>query len=117
MNFRDGYLVVGQPLGALPQDVVLTADNQVVLLSPQTALLRLQSDNTTAANRTFTITNGYLEGQELTIALISGSSTKAQLNSSGNCVLSAAWEPDQYDTIKLQWISGKWLQIARSANS
>lgn len=116
MNFHDGYMVVGQPLGALPQDVILTADNQAVLLSPKTALLRLQSDNTTAANRTFTITDGYLVGQELMCIFTSAGATTAQLQDAGNVALSAAWEPQADDTLTLVWSGSKWLEKARSDN-
>jgi len=64
-NFHDGYLEIGEPLGMLNQDVSLTADDQVIILNPKTAFLRITSDNTTASNRTFTFPNGYRMGQQL----------------------------------------------------
>lgn len=115
-NFHDGYMVVGEPLGALPQDVLLVADNTVIILSPKTAFLRIQSDNTTAANRTFTIPNGWLVGQELLLAFVSAGATTAQLADSGNVSLSAAWEPTEDDTLTLVWSGSKWLEKARSTN-
>ena len=116
-NFRDGYLVQGEPLGNIVQDAVLIADDQIVILNNKTAYLRLTSDNTTAANRTFSFQNGWIVGQILYLSFESGSSTKAQLLSSGNCVLSATWAPDQYDTLTLLWSGNKWLKIGRSTNA
>jgi hypothetical protein len=116
MNFHDGYMVVGQPLGALPQDVLLVSDNTVVMLQPKTALLKLQSDNTTAANRTFTLTDGYIIGQELLLIFVSAGATTAQLQDAGNVALSAAWEPTLDDTLTLRWSGAKWLETARSDN-
>ncbi len=115
-NFRDGYLKVGQPLGMLPQDLILTADDTSVILAPETSLLRLQSDNTTAANRTFTLQPGYVVGQELVIVFTSAGATTAQLLDSGNVALSAAWTPQQYDTLRLVWTGTIWVETARSDN-
>lgn len=114
-NFRPGYLAQGAPLGALPTYVMLTADNQVVNVQ-NVAYLGLSSDNTTASNRTFTITDSTLQGQELTIVFESGSSTTCQLADSGNVALSAAWEPTQYDALTLMWddFTSKWVEKSRS---
>lgn len=115
-NFHDGYLDQGQPLGMLPQDLILTADDTPIILSPKTSLLRLQSDNTTAANRTFTITPGYVVGQELVIVFTSGGGTTAQLLDSGNVALSAAWTPILNGTLRLVWTGSVWVETARSVN-
>lgn len=114
-NFRPGYLSQGAPLGALPTYVMLSADNQVVN-TQNVAYLGLSSDNTTASNRTFTLTDSTLQGQELTIVFESGSSTTAQLADSGNVALSSAWEPSQYDSLTLMWddFTSKWVEKARS---
>jgi len=114
-NFRPGYLEQGAPLGALPTYVMLTADNQVVN-TQNVAYLGLSSDNTTAANRTFTLTDSTLQGQMLTIVFESGSSTSAQLADSGNCALNGAWEPTQYHSLMLCWddFAGKWIEVGRS---
>ena len=116
MNFRDGYLVAGQPLGALPQDVTLTADDTTIILSQQTALIRLYSDSTTAANRTFLLPPGWIIGQDLTICFMSTGSTTAQLQDSGNVALSAAWTPLVNDTLRLMWNGTTWVEISRSDN-
>jgi hypothetical protein len=115
-NFRDGYLDAGQPLGMLPQDVILVADDTSLVLNPKTSLLRLQSDNTTAANRTFTLQPGYVVGQELVIVFTSGASTTAQLLDAGNVALSAAWTPVLNGTLRLVWTGSVWVETARSVN-
>lgn len=115
-NFHDGYLVQGEPLGMVEQDFLLTADNTAIILNPKTALLRLQSNDTTAANRTFTLTPGYKMGQQLMLVFVSAGGTSAQLQDAGNVALSADWEPTQYDTLNLVWIGDIWVEIARSDN-
>lgn len=115
-NFRDGYLKVGQPLGMIPQDVLLVADDTSVILTPETALLRLQSDNTTASNRTFTLQPGYVVGQELVLVFISAGATTAQLLDAGTVALSAAWTPTLNDTLRLVWTGTVWVETARSDN-
>lgn len=118
-NFRSGLVLQGAPLGLVSQTVLLTADNQVVNPSAlQVSMINLESDNTTAANRTFTLVNGALDGQGLQLVFTSGSSTTAQLADSGNCVLSAAWEPTQYDALQLVWNARttKWVEVARADN-
>lgn len=115
-NFRDGYLVKGEPLGALPQDVTLTADDTTIILGQQTALVRLYSDNTTAANRTFLLPPGWIVGQDLSLVLMSGASTTCQLQDSGTVALSAAWTPLQYDTLRLMWTGTNWVEMCRSDN-
>lgn len=115
MNFRPGYLEQGSPLGTLRTNVMLTADNQVVN-TDNVSYLALSSDNTTASARTFVLTNSTLEGQVLMIVFESGSSTSCQLADSGNCALSVAWEPTQYDSLMLMWdkIAAKWIEVGRS---
>lgn len=115
-NFHDGYLDRGQPLGMIPQIVTLTADNQVVALNQKTSLLQIYSDDTTATNRTFTLTPGYLTGQELALVVMSGGATTCELQDSGNCALSAAWTPQINDTLRLMWTGSVWAEVARSDN-
>ncbi len=115
-NFHDGYLDRGQPLGMINQDVTLNADDIVINLNPKTSLLRLYSDNTTAANRDFTLIPGYLMGQELLLTLMSAGATTCRLQDAGNVALSAAWTPQQYDTLSLVWNGSVWAETARSDN-
>lgn len=114
-NFRPGYLEQGSPLGNLRTSVMLSADDTVINTSG-VSYLSLQSDNTTAANRTFTLTSSTLEGQMLYLVFESGSSYTCQLADSGNVALSAAWEPLQYDSLTLMWdhTASKWVEVARS---
>jgi hypothetical protein len=114
-NFRSGYLYQGTPLGATPKQVTLTADDTVIdVMSTPIAMLLIGSDNTTAANRTFTITSSTILGHQLDIIFISGASTAAQLVDTGNVQLNGNWEPTQYQSISLQWNGDYWVEIGRS---
>lgn len=116
-NYRDGYLEQGQALPALTQRVSLSADGQAVVVGVAT-MVEIYSDSTTATDRTFTISDGAMQGHRLTLVLASGSSTAAELADSGNCALSAAWQPTQYDTLVLVWSKelAKWLEVSRANN-
>ncbi len=118
-NFRDGDLVQGQPLGASNKAVLLSADNQFVSPygypnTPPCSEIFLLSDSTTASQRTFTLDNGQLVGQNLVMVFESGSSNTCQLANSGNVKLTAAWEPVQYQSLMLQWDGTYWIEIGRA---
>ncbi len=117
-NFRGGLLSQGQPLGNVSQTMTLTADNQVINPSGYWSMINLESDSTTASQRTFTILGSTLDGQALILMFTSGSSTTAELADSGNCLLSAAWTPTQGDVLTLVWNSrlAKWVETARVDN-
>lgn len=117
-NFRSEYLVQGQALGKTTSDVSLTADAQVVnpySLDSGYSMINLSSDNTTAANRTFSLLGGQINGHELTLVFTSGSSTTAELLNTGNVVLAGAWTPVQNDSLTLCWNSylAKWVETSR----
>lgn len=115
MNFRPGYLEQGTPVGNLLLGVSLIADNTVVNQVGY-GVVAITSDNTTAANRTFTLTNGEVVGKVLVLYMASGSSTTCELADSGNVKLSAAWTPLQYDTLTLMWTGSEYVELARSDN-
>jgi hypothetical protein len=120
LTFKDGNLQPGQALGNLPLNVALTADNQTI--NPGvTPFIRIVSDNTTAANRTFTLFKGAYQGQQICLTLVptsAGVATgRAQLASSGNTVLTGGtWEPAVNDSLMLQWdgITSVWREIGRA---
>lgn len=114
-NFRSGYLQEGDPVGMTAFDASLTADNQVIDVSNYT-LVRITSDNTTATNRTFSITNGIVVGHQVLLTLVSAGATAADLQDTGNVNLSAAWQPTQDDTLSLVWQGSKWVEVGRSDN-
>ncbi len=111
-NYRDGYLEQGAPTGMVPYDVTLIADNTIVNVVG-VSLLRIRSDNSTPANRTFTLTDGGVVGQDLVLVLESDSSTSAQLADSGNVKLQSPWEPLQYDSLRLVWDGAFWVEVGR----
>lgn len=114
-NNRSGYRTQGAPSFETALQVMLTADNQNVNVRGVTTVY-VSSDNTTATNRTFTLTDGDAAGHQLTLIFYSAGSTTADLADSGNCKLSAAWQPLQYDTLRLYWTGTEWVEVARSDN-
>lgn len=121
-NFRSGDLVQGQPLGATNISVSLSADNQFVSPygfrdTPAASEIFLQSDDTTATNRTFTLDNGQIVGQDLCLVFESGSSYTCELANSGNVKLTAAWTPVQYQSLNLKWDGTYWIEIGRAPGS
>lgn len=116
-NFRSGYLNRQSDFGALSTIVQLVADNQSIVLDSLQGMLRLVSDDTTATNRTFTISNGSAMGQRLSIVFESGSSTTAQLLSSGNVRLTGTWTPTQYNALQLIWDDALTLWLEDTRNS
>jgi len=107
----DSYL----PLPLKSKTVILIADNTAVSVAEERLLL-LASDDTTAANRTFTLTASSIVGHELTIIFTSGTSTTAQLADTGIQKLSAAWEPLQFDTLSLISDGTNWIELGRADN-
>lgn len=120
VTFRDANLQPGQALGNLPLNVALTSDNQII--NPGvTPFIRIVSDNTTAANRTFSLFSGSYQGQQICLTLVptsGGTATgRAQLLSTGNVNLAGGtWEPAVNDSLMLQWdgTTGIWREIGRT---
>ncbi len=103
---------------ALPlksKTVTLTADNTAVTMADERLLL-LGSDDTTATNRTFTLTASSIVGHQLLIIFTTGSSTTAELADTGIQKLSAAWTPVQYGALSLVSDGTNWIETGRSAN-
>ncbi len=105
---------------AIPQaqtalTVSLTADNTAVDPNGYTLLL-IGSDDTTAANRTFTLAANANVGAMLYCVFTTAGATTAQLADTGIQKLSAAWEPLQYGTLTLVSDGTNWIELARSAN-
>jgi hypothetical protein len=114
-TFRSNGLFPGIALGEAALNVTLTADNQLV--NPgRLPFLRLTSDNATSTNRTFSLTNGAVDGQVLSIALVGSSSNKCELLSTGNVTMTGGtWTASVGDTLTLQWdqLSAVWREKGR----
>jgi len=121
-TFRNANLVPGMALGELYYNVSLAADDTQINVG-RNPFLRLTSDNTTAANRTFTLVNGAVDGFVLHIALCAIGATatgRAELASSANVVLNGGtWSPAVNDTLTLQWDAAQtiWRELGRSGAS
>lgn len=98
--------------------VTLSADNQSVSTYAR-SYIRLQSDNVTAANRTFVLTQG-ATGQFLDIEWVGTNAGELVDDSAqtgaGNHRLSATWTPTQYDVLSLRFNGTDWVERTRSAN-
>lgn len=110
-NYRSGYLQQGSPMPMLTSSVLLTADDQILNPNLQTGIY-IYSDSATVTARTFTLQNGLLPGQMLTLFFQSASMT-AELLSTGNVKLIATWQALLYDTLTLRWDGTYWLEICR----
>lgn len=115
-NFRDGYLEQGTPIAGKSYDLTLVADNTLVDVSACT-ILRLSSDSVTATARTFTLSAPGVAFQELLIMFMSGSSTAAELLSTGNCKLVATWTAAQYETIRVRHDGTYWVEVSRKTSA
>lgn len=92
--------------------VNLTADNQVITVG-NFSNIKLNSNNATSANRTFTLSNGLVDGQMLMIYPVAGA---AQLLDAGNVNIAGNFNFGVEDVLHLVWIGNKWLQVSRSNN-
>lgn len=112
-----GITTLGDGLGNTLTPVNLTADDQDVgALSG--SVLFLTSDDSTPANRTFTLPNPASTGQILVIYWRDVTDS-AQLANAGNVAISANWEPGLNDTIVLLGVKDaftRWVELARSNN-
>jgi hypothetical protein len=115
-NYRGGYLQRGAVGPRVAKTVLLSADDQAINPN-KVSLVYIQSDNTTATNRTFTLLDGQFDGQDLVLNFKSGSSFTCDLQSGGNVQLVAAWQPLQYENLHLMWDGTQWCEVARSETS
>lgn len=99
--------------------VSLTADNQVVTVTNK-SYIALSSDNATAANRTFVLSQGSTAGHLLVLEWVGTNAGElvdaSAVSGGGNHRLSATWTPTQYDTLELIWNGTDWMEIGRSTN-
>ncbi len=93
--------------------VNLTADNQIITVG-DISVIKLNSNNATAANRTFTLSNGLVEGHKLIIYVILGAAQL--LDNTSNVNIAGNFNFGLEDSIQLIWTGTKWIQIARSNN-
>lgn len=94
--------------------VTLTADNQAVDPAGYGVLL-LTSDNSTATNRTFTLTASPIVGHRLTL-IHTHATNLCELADTGIQKLSATWTCAQYDTLTLVSDGTNWIEVARTDN-
>lgn len=116
-TFRNANILVGSALGELPLNISLAADNTQINVY-RYPFLRLTSDSATSTARTFTLTNGAVDGQILHICLVGDTAKRAELAASSNVLLTdGTWSPVVNDTITLQWdaLSVTWREIARTS--
>lgn len=105
-------LSVSQSIAINPSEVTLTSDDQSVSTS-NISFLKIYSDNATATNRTFTLTNG-ITGQQLLLHWSSGTN-RGELSSGGsNVIMHYDWTPTAIGhTLSLKFNGTKWVEEAR----
>lgn len=112
-------LHVGGGFATTRTTVSLTADNQVVTTS-NASYIALSSNNATATNRTFVLSQGSVAGHRLTLEWVGTNAGElvddSAVSGGGNHRLSATWTPTQYDIIELIWNGTDWLELNRSTN-
>lgn len=115
-TFDTGGFVADKSLSTAGSTVALTADNQSVTTNT-TSFILLTSDNVTATNRTFVLSDGNNSGQRLTL-MWNDATNAGELADTGNCKLSAIWtlSGNQYYTLNLIWDGTNWVEIGRSNN-
>lgn len=97
----------------------LTADDQTVDPSGK-GRVQLDSDDTTAANRTFLVGPGDEAGHLLVINFVGSSSSACELRddaaiTGGNIRLTADWTPSADGTLSLIYDGADWIEIGRTA--
>lgn len=103
------------------QTVTLTADNQVVTVG-DSSYIRISSDNTTATNRTFVLTQSTLVGHVLVIEWTHATNRGELVDDSaqsgaGNHRLNATWTPTGANqTLYLISNGTDWVELGRSLN-
>lgn len=115
-SFRSNNILPGFGLGENSLNVSLSADNQQIFVTRNAPFIRLTSDNATATNRTFTLTQGPTDGFLLKICLVGGALNKAELLSTGNVLLTGGtWTASAGDYLTIQWdqTSLTWREISR----
>lgn len=114
VNFRNGYLQVGQPLGSLPV-VNLNANNKTinVMTSPPATCVFLQS-NAGASSRVFTLVDSTILGH--TVTLLLNSANGCTLQDSGNAdLVGGNWVAEAQGTsISLVWNGTAWAELGRN---
>ncbi len=94
--------------------VALIGDDQAVSAAGYGVLL-LTSDNTTATNRTFTLTASPLVGHKITL-IHTEASDLCELADTGIQKLTAGFTCAQYDTLTLVSDGTNWIEVARADN-
>jgi hypothetical protein len=97
-----------------PSAASVTADNQAITVGNR-SFLRLTSDGT-PANRTITLSNGTVDGQQLVIRVSGTGANGIELADSGNLNLTGLAQLDDGDTITLIWDGTIWYEMYRSNN-
>ena len=93
-----------------PTTISLTADDQVITVGNSSALI-LNSNNSSATSRTFTLSNGLQNGQVLYVIVATNS---AEVKDPPNCHLNSNYQMTVGKTLTLFWYSPTWYEIGRN---
>lgn len=97
--------------------VNVTADNQLITIGNRSFLI-LNSNNP-PVYRTIVLSNGLQVGQLLLLLVTGAAGSGVELVdnvNSSNANLTAAWLPENGDTLQLIWDGADWIELSRSNN-
>lgn len=102
-----------------PSTFTLTADNMTLPGSRNSSMMFFDSDDASAANRTFLLETGLASGQLLTICLVSNQAQltdDSALTSTGNVRLASTFNMTADDCLSLVFDGTDWVEKGRSVN-
>lgn len=98
-------------------DVFLTS-SETYVFTKDYGRINLYSDSNVASNRQILLAPSDLEGQQITLIMLSDDPNTCLLStlSTSYVRLESSWTPMQYDQLTLQWTKGLWIEVNRSAS-
>jgi hypothetical protein len=116
LQVYSGSSYFDQAITTVPATTALTADNQAVTTNAR-SFIKLTSDDSTPANRTFTLGTCLFDGQHLTL-MWDDATDAGELLDTGTAKLSADWAPagNRHWTLDLICDGTNWVEKSRSNN-
>jgi hypothetical protein len=119
-NYRSGSLVLGQAFPSVASNATILFNLQKVNVTtpqPPISTLYVRSNSISSTSRTFVLTSGAFDGQQINIIFDSDAPLSAALVSSSNCVLNQPWNAYKGSLIRLMWnqSAGLWVEMFRDS--
>jgi len=113
-NFRSGNLTPGQNFGNFTLNYELTETDTVIDVKDY-GIINLYSSVSDPEQANFSLEQGVIEGQIVTLNFLSESPNTCLFDVIGNAYtrLNTNWQPLQYDQIRMMWTTGLWIETSR----